>query len=741
MSTYGGGPSDFLWDRSNPTEVVSATPYQVVHGETLLVLGDADLQHDDGRPVTTLDPLVTDAFGRYAFRTVDNTINTVLLRIDDSVGTTDWGPIASREAIQGAGGTLTAAQAAANSAASASASAAAAQAAAEAAAEVAASAGGAISGLPWLDITAPQYSADRTGATVSTAAINNALRDAGTHALAFAPQVVVYVPPGRYRVDQVSNAGGTGVTGAIQGQSRVWLRGDGDASVLYTSDASWSVEAGIIGIGNGTTTRDVATFWVSDLMIRGSLNQTQPAGVHGILYNTKAANGSSLGANGEPDAVHRAWNITVWDTDQGVTVIGDDDQAMMLHHVRGRRFLRRGVQFGRADSSGGGPDCYLADLDFSSANRQTVTADPTTGTYACYEIYATNLSLHRCKAWYTKRRIAYAAGEYKAGAGFFLAATRMMVTNLEAQDNGGHGVYFKYGQIVASTVFADSNSYYDNVTSPATTNECSGVVVGSGVSALTITGLSTGSRGASHRDQKYGVVIDSSSRDLTIIGNAWNNESVDGVSVDPADGVSWTASRHATHNVLVTSAYGSTRSTITNGAFAGASSGGGLGAVVNTATQETAGIVTGTTLTGHPTLTVNTPGGNVRYRISGTIFYRADSTQHAKASLRPAIVTGTGTVDGWITCRHIDASGTEHGDATIPVRTPTVDTITLRGYSTDAVASTSYTEAKALSFEGQLYAGTSVTTASWTWAFAENGGSGTGIKVLAGSHMRIEALT
>jgi glycerophosphoryl diester phosphodiesterase len=103
MPHFGGRPEDFLWDRTDPTNVIENTAYDVVDAETLAVLDDDELLHPDGTPVTDLLPLLTDAYGRFAFQTVTTTVHTVYVRITDSIGTTDWGVIASQEAMASAG--------------------------------------------------------------------------------------------------------------------------------------------------------------------------------------------------------------------------------------------------------------------------------------------------------------------------------------------------------------------------------------------------------------------------------------------------------------------------------------------------------------------------------------------------------------------------------------------------------------------------------------------------------------
>jgi len=101
VSTYGGRPEDFIWDRSDPTNTIESTPYDVVDASTLLVIPTEYLLHPDGRPATAEDPLLTDSYGRYAFLTV-NAVHAVKVRVTDSVGQTDWGPIPSIEAVQAA---------------------------------------------------------------------------------------------------------------------------------------------------------------------------------------------------------------------------------------------------------------------------------------------------------------------------------------------------------------------------------------------------------------------------------------------------------------------------------------------------------------------------------------------------------------------------------------------------------------------------------------------------------------
>jgi len=569
---------------------------------------------------------------------------------------------------------------------------------------------------PLTIVTSAPYSADNTGVNDARGAIQSAIND-----VAAAGGGVVFLPAGTYRIEFLVDGLGTGQGCGLQLKDSVILAGEGFATMLYPT-GTWAQEAGVVGIGNFATTAAVRDAQVRDLFIKGSNSTsshvTPTSNRDGILFNTNAI-------TTEPDAVHRINNVWLWDCDRSLVLMGDDDQAIVVNTVRVRWALRQGVLLGREDGSGGGPDNFLAFVDVSSANRGG-------GTYARFEIWASNVHLNSCKSWYTKRSTAFTTGiGYKDGAGFYLSATRIFASNLEAQDNGGHGVLMRYGNINIQGLIADSNSYYANVSGSAATNECYGLYIGAGVASATVSGINALNRSPLHQDQKYGVYIDSSSRNVELSGTAKDNALVQNTPVTAA-GVAWSAAPDSSHLVAIgVTATGVGSTTVVNG-YATSSTGPYTG-FKSTSAQEVT--VTGTTLTADANVKADVPGGGIRYAIEGTIIYHADATQKAKITLLPTVVSGTGTLDGYIQLTYTDTTGTSK-----------ISPVYLNGSGSTAVTAdgagndTQTTTTRMVRISGACYVATTITTGRLSLAVAEANGTGTGIKVNTGSWLRLTLL-
>lgn|GEM_PF-3469830 len=568
---------------------------------------------------------------------------------------------------------------------------------------------------PLTIVTSAPYSADNSGTNDARAAIQQAIDDVSA-----AGGGVVFLPAGKYRIEFLANGLGAGQGCGLQLKDSVILAGEGFASMLFPT-GSWAQEAGIVGIGNFATTAAVRDAQVRDLFIKGSDSTsghvTPTSNRSGILFNTNAI-------TTEPDAVHRITNIWIWDCDRGLVLMGDDDQAVVVNTVRIRWSLRQGVLTGREDGSGGGPDNFLTFVDVSSSNLGG-------GTYAGFEIWSSNVHLNTCKSWYNKRSTAFTTGvTYKDGAGFYLAATRIFGSNLEAQDNGGHGVLIRYGNVNIEGLIADSNSYYANVSGSAVTNECYGLYIGSGVASATVSGINVFSRSASHQDQKYGVYIDSSSRNIQLSGTAKDNASVQNTPT-AADAVVWSSGANASHLVAIGVSAGGTSSVVTNG-YASSSTGPYTG-FKSTVGQEVT--VTGTTLTSDANVKADVPGGGLRYSIEGTIIYHADATQKAKLTLLPTVVSGSGTLDGYIQLTYTDMTGASK-----------ISPVYLNGSGSTAITAdgagndTQTTTTRMVRITGSCYVATTITTGRLSLAVAEANGTGTGIKVNTGSWLRLTLL-
>lgn len=581
--------------------------------------------------------------------------------------------------------------------------------------------GGGVTVLPWFDAT--NYGADKTGTTDSAPAINAAVAAANA-----AGGGIVHLPAGDYRIEYSANAGGLGVAGGVQMRGNVWLRGEGRGTRLFPA-GTWSTRAGIIGIGDYATTRGSNTMYnvrVSDLFIKGVKGPltggTRTPNTVAVLFNTY--NGSSVL---EPDAAHVVHDLLIWDMDQGMVFIGEDDQGMSIHRIRIRRCLASCVQIGKTNGSGGGPDNYFFNIDASSANSGHAGN-------AVFEIYSANCHFVQCKAWYAKRSTAFStASTYLDGAGFYIAGTRNTLVACEAQDNGGHGFILRYGYNTLSACIADSNSYYDCVSGSAATNECSGVFITGGASNSSVEGLITFNRSAAHRDQKHGVLINSSVRAINVSGTGYDNAAA-AAGGTAADTVVWTGNRNATQRVEVTTSYaGDGYDVILNPAEAG-----GGGGVVST-TQEitktatnTLNTVTGTTLTDDAALKLTgITGGAVRYKVEASIFYRADAATDGRLAIRPTIVTGTGTFELYGVWDHQTTTG-----ALAQTTAYSSATGTLNHAVVDGAGTTGTSNIRQATFNGSMYAGSSITAGAVAVALAENA-AGTGMTIIEGSWLRI----
>ena len=560
------------------------------------------------------------------------------------------------------------------------------------------------------DASSGAYAADKTGVLDARAAIQAAIDD-----VAAAGGGIVWLPRGTYKIGCVANAGGTGAAGGLQLKSNVWLRGDGVATRLEAT-GTWSTAAGIIGIGDTATSRPVRDTRVSDLWIKGTAGTsfgTPASNVYGVLYNTASI-------TGEPDAVHQVHDLRIWDTQVGIALLGTDDQAMQVQRIRGRHFLRQGLLVGKEDGSGGGADDYFAGIDISSANMGG-------GSCAGIEVYTSNHHFVQCKSWYNKRSTAFVAGNsYKDGAGWYVNGTRNMFVSCEAQDNGGHGWLIRLGKNTLASCVADSSNYYDNISGSAAANECSGFYISSSVTELIMSACLGFDRNSTNKYQKYGFALDAASRNVSVTGMAWDNRST-GASATPLDGLAWlNGAAHATHEVRVLSSYGSTRATIANGGTSGAA-----GTVQKR--QDAGGAattVTGTTLQDVAQFVVQVPGGSTNYRWELFLVYRADSTNNARVAVRVGRDTGSGTVEAHWQAVYVKPDGTTASEYSFS-QIGTTRYVVVDGDG--GVASSGYTNQRSCRLTGVLFAGSTVTNATIAIQIAENGGTGTGVRVIDGS--------
>ena len=334
-------------------------------------------------------------------------------------------------------------------------------------------------------------------------------------------------------------------------------------------------------------------------------------------------------------------------------------------------------------------------------------------------------------------RVTNAKSWYSDGDGFLVQSVRHTLVNVEGQDNMLAGIRILGFFITVNGFLADSNSYDG---STGLQNVHSGVEVGRTSSGTTSGGsnvvLANGqawdkNEGSRGRMQRSGVRLRSSVRDLVLLGVSTGN-GAGGSHSNYTAGIEFDNPSDVTHSSNLVWA-------VSHSVLVGGSAGGGAATEyadnISGSAQEVA--VTGTTLTTHANLSLEVPGGQKRYRIEGLLLYRADSTQHLKTAVVPEIVSGSGTVDGFIQYTYQDTTGASQVASKYLTAANVISAI---GASANGGTSTSTGEVRTVQFTGYAYMGSSVTTGSISVKVAESVGSGTGVKALVGSWLRITPL-
>ena len=324
------------------------------------------------------------------------------------------------------------------------------------------------------------YSADPTGAKDSTAEIQKAIDD-----VAALGGGAVFIPAGTYKVKFPF----------LELKGFVQVYGEGVATqIIATLDVEITEKTGVFHTGTWATRKQDRTllrFGVSNLMIRahksGIQHQTPIANLVGVLYNTDLGSGPA-----DPDAVPNLNFVEIWDMENGAAIIGIDDQAMKVFSLKVRNTLQAGLIVGKPpghpEGSGGAADNKFFGADIGGCNQSR------TG-YAGAEIYTSQTKFIGSTVWYTHRSATFAqlyalpAGSaagaditagaprsenrtmQKDGAGFYIRATKCVLTNCEAQENGGHGFIIAYGDNTLIGCRGESSSYKGTVHAPAQVNE------------------------------------------------------------------------------------------------------------------------------------------------------------------------------------------------------------------------------------------------------------------------------
>lgn len=324
------------------------------------------------------------------------------------------------------------------------------------------------------------YNADPTGVQDSTKAIQDAI-----DAVAALGGGAVFIPAGTYKVKFPF----------LELKGFVQVYGEGVATqIIATLDVEITEKTGVFHTGTWATRkqdRNLLRFGVSNLMIRahksGIQHQTPIANLVGVLYNTDLGSGPA-----DPDAVPTLNFVEIWDMENGAAIIGIDDQAMKVFSLKVRNTLQAGLIVGKPvghpEGSGGAADNKFFGADIGGCNQSR------TG-YAGAEIYTSQTKFIGSTVWYTHRSATFAqlyalpAGStagaditagaprsenrtmQKDGAGFYIRATKCVLTNCEAQENGGHGFIIAYGDNTLIGCRGESSSYKGTVHAPAQVNE------------------------------------------------------------------------------------------------------------------------------------------------------------------------------------------------------------------------------------------------------------------------------
>ena len=303
-------------------------------------------------------------------------------------------------------------------------------------------------------VTHAPYEADPTGKRDATKAIQDAIND--VYALGGGS---VYIPAGKYLVSYPF----------IELKGFVHVYGDDRATEIIATDTKAIAErTGIFHTGTWNTRKqanDLMHFGVSDLWIRarktGRQHQNYIPNTIGVCLN------SDMGANPpEPDSVPKLNNLTVWDMETGIAIIGNDDQAMCSFGLRVRNSYQAGLIVGKppghGEGSGGAADNKFFGADIGGSNQGR-------GNFAGIEIYTSQTKFELSTSWYTHSGASFGqlygiagnaapgaditagspgsnarASQYN-GAGWRIRATKCAFTTCEAQENGGHGFFVEFG--------------------------------------------------------------------------------------------------------------------------------------------------------------------------------------------------------------------------------------------------------------------------------------------------------
>lgn len=377
------------------------------------------------------------------------------------------------------------------------------------------------------NVCSPDFGADPTGKRDSTTAIQNAV-----NAAAAAGGGSVHIPAGKYIVSAPF----------IELKGMVQVYGDGNATeIIATTSKPINQKTGVFRTGtwnNRAQDPTLLRFGVSNLWIKarrpGIQHQNFIPNLCGVLFNTDLGSGPA-----DPDAVPTCNFLEIWGMETGAAFLGTDDQAMKVFSLKVRNAGQAGLVVGKPEGhpegTGGAADNKFFGADIGGCNKSM-------DGYAGIEVYTSQTKFVGSTSWYTlgnatfgqlyamtsntrgdeitagSPQTANRAGQ-KGGAGWYIKATKCVLTNCEAQENGGHGFILAYGDNTLVGCRGESSSYGDTAKGQAgATSAADFYICNTGSDGTTLMGCTSRSARKASGGARWSFYIESWFRGLTIQG-------------------------------------------------------------------------------------------------------------------------------------------------------------------------------------------------------------------------------
>ena len=387
--------------------------------------------------------------------------------------------------------------------------------------------------------------ADPTGQQDSTKAIQDAIDAAAKNKNGGR----VHLPAGIYKVSYPF----------LELKPHVTVSGDGTSTwIVATADKPIEEKTGVFHTGTYNKKKLDPTlfrFGVENLFITSRAADGQHhdpiPNVCGIVYNTE------LGPNpADPDSVPVLRDIEIWGMDEGVALLGLDDQGMKISNLRIRRTLGPGIIVGKPknhpEGTAGAADNKFICADVSSANLGRRGS-------AGIEIYTSQTKFVASTSWYNKRYRPWQdiyglatpelnqdgtlngakvnpGGEMTAGAtrnrqwqhdgaGWYVRATKNIFSACTAQENGGHGWVIEFSDNQLVGVLGESSSYRECVHAAAAVNEAADFYFCNDAQRTTVSNLRAESARGSSTGARFGVYIEPYANEIVITGGLAQKQS------------------------------------------------------------------------------------------------------------------------------------------------------------------------------------------------------------------------